>query len=131
MMLKLIIRYSKLLAILWALVILVLCAMPGQYIPSVSFLELLSFDKWVHAAMFFVLFTLIQIHQLNIKNTTRQSIYFLIICVLYGVSLEVMQGLVFSNRSAEWQDIVANTFGCLIAFVFRNRLANLVLNRPL
>lgn len=125
------IKKSLPLAIVWALVILLLCAMPGQYIPSVSILELLSFDKWVHAGMFFVLNALVLIHLSSNGKSDRWSTYFLLLCVLYGVALEVMQGLVFSNRSAEWQDMVANTFGCLMAFAFRKRIDTALLNRTL
>ena len=45
-------NHSYKLTVTWALLIFGLCAMPGRFIPSVSWLELLSFDKWVHAGIF-------------------------------------------------------------------------------
>lgn len=117
-MTRLLLKYALQLAIIWALVILALCSIPGQYIPSVSILELLSFDKWVHAGMFFVLCILIFFYLIQRTAEKRPVTIFLFICIAYGCLLEVMQGTLFSNRSADWHDMVANTFGCLMAFAF-------------
>ena len=122
MMINFVLKYCKSLAIIWALVILGLCSMPGQYIPSVSFLEMLSFDKWVHAGMFFVLCTLIFLY-IKEKTEEKKQIYiFLFICIGYGCLLEVMQGTLFSNRSADWNDIIANSFGCVMAVIFYGKI---------
>ena len=121
-MIKLILKYSLPLAICWALFILALCSIPGQYIPSVSLLEMLSFDKWVHASMFFVLCSLLFIH-FRQKTVSKTQIYLLLgMCILYGGLLEVMQGNLFSNRSADWNDIFANSFGCLMALLLNNKI---------
>ncbi len=121
-MLTFLLKHSKSLAIIWALIILGLCSIPGQFIPSVSLLELLSFDKWVHAGMFFVLCMLILLHLLQGNYSPRTVYVFLLLCVAYGCLLEVMQGTLFSNRSADWHDMVANTFGCLMALLFYRKI---------
>lgn len=41
--------------------------------------------------------------------------------VLYGAALELMQATWFSNRSADWKDIVANSFGCVVALLLHDR----------
>lgn len=126
MVISLLKKYSYTLAILWALVIFGLCSMPGKLIPTISWLELLSFDKWVHAGVFFVLVCLfvvaVSAHQQN-KNLIY--VYFLL-AVLYGGALEVMQATVFSDRSADWLDMIANSFGCLMALLLKNKTAGLV-----
>jgi hypothetical protein len=121
-------HYSKTLSIIWALIILILCAIPGQYIPSVSFLELFSFDKWVHAAIFFILCSLIFIHIHSRRINIKWLWFFFIACVIYGVILEWMQVWAFSNRSADWQDMIANAFGCAMALMFHQKIYKLVLN---
>jgi VanZ family protein len=92
--------------------------MPGQYIPSTDFFELLKFDKWVHAGIFYVLMLLC----LNTIYTNRlNSVYVLIfmaLCISYGGLLEIMQAKLFSNRSADVLDFIANSFGCLAGFAF-------------
>ncbi|MBK6521897.1 MAG: VanZ family protein [Sphingobacteriaceae bacterium] len=121
---KFILKYSLSLSVIWALIILGLCSMPGQHIPSFNFLEMLAFDKWVHAGMFFVLCSLIFFYLLQ-KNSSHNKIYvFFALSILYGCSLEIMQGSLFSNRSADWNDIIANSVGCVFGLMFYRKLFN-------
>jgi len=110
-------KNSLVLLITWWAVIFILCATPGHFIPSVHWLEMLSFDKWVHAGMFLVLIALF--FMVNIKHKQKKALIYLyvVLGVFYGMALEWMQANLFSNRSADWQDIIANTFGCLIALL--------------
>lgn len=110
----------------WAIVIFILCATPGRYIPSVSWLELLSFDKWVHAGVFFVLVSLFGI-AVQAHRQSRNIFYlFFLLSVLYGGALEIMQAKVFSERSADWYDMIANSFGCLMGLLFNGKLNKVV-----
>lgn len=108
--------------IVWLLTIFILCATPGNYIPSVSWLELLSFDKLVHAGMFFILNSLFFLLVFKQDQKTLFLFLYFSLSVAYGVALEWMQANVFTNRSADWQDIVANTIGCTLALLFYNKL---------
>ncbi len=45
-------------------------------------------------------------------------IFIILLCVAYGGLLEIMQATVFSNRSGDWLDFIANSFGCLLGFWF-------------
>jgi VanZ family protein len=109
-------------SIAWALVIFILCATPGRFVPSANWLEMLSFDKWVHAGVFFLLVTLfgiaVRAHQ---QNRTLFYLYF-VLAVVYGGLLEIMQARVFSERSADWYDVIANSFGCLVALFLSARI---------
>ncbi|MBL7935784.1 MAG: VanZ family protein [Bacteroidia bacterium] len=118
-MIKLLLKYSLLAAFLWTLIIFVLCCTPGQYIPTTNWLELLSFDKFVHASIFFVLSCLWLISFLKINKLSNLSIILILLsCVLYGGLLEIMQATVFSHRSGDWLDFIANSFGCLMGLWF-------------
>lgn len=87
---KLLINHTYKLAVLWALIIFGLCSMPGRLIPSVSWLELLSFDKFVHAGVFFTLVTLFSIAvKAHHQNKNLVYLYFFL-SVLYGGALEIM-----------------------------------------
>jgi len=122
---KFILTYSLTLSVIWALVVLVLCAFPGQYIPSIHFLELMSFDKFVHAGVFFVLCAFIFI-TLRKKKLEKCTFIFFFLSVFYGVLLEIMQAYVFSHRSADWMDVIANSTGCLLALIYNNRVYKFV-----
>jgi len=119
-------NHSYKLAIFWALVILELCSMPGHFIPSVSWLELLSFDKWVHAGIFFTLLALLQVAVVSHNQSNKLSYLYFVLSVLYGGSLELMQATLFSERSADWYDVIANSFGCLMALLLKTRIVRLV-----
>ncbi len=124
---KFIYRYSLSICLAWVLIIFLLCATPGQYIPSANWLELLSFDKFVHAFMFFVLATLTFINVIKRQQPQWALIGLFLVCISYGALLELMQATCFSNRSADWKDLVANTFGCVLALLMIKRIRKFVL----
>lgn len=107
---------------LWALIILILCGIPGRDIPHISFLELLSVDKFIHAGIFFVLVLLttrgfmLQTNFMLLQQLAK--IGTLIICIIYGGVLELMQEAVFEERSADVYDFIANSVGCLLGTYF-------------
>ena len=111
-------------ALTWASIIFVLCATPGQYIPSNHWLELLSFDKLVHAGMFFVLTALLFLVAIKYNQTNKLFFIYTIVSISYGALLELMQAYCFNNRSADWKDIIANSFGCLVALLFLKKMKN-------
>ena len=119
---SLIYRNAALFAVLWTLIIFVLCATPGQYIPSANWLELLSFDKFVHASIFFTLTELLFTVAIKYNKKTFDFILYFLFAVCYGASLELMQAYCFSNRSADWKDMVANTFGCVVGALLLKKL---------
>jgi hypothetical protein len=106
-------------AFIWTLVIFGLCSMPGRSIPHISWLELLSFDKFVHASVFFLLQLfymrgfLLQSDYPGLRKHFK--LYAGILCIAYGGALEIMQTLFFSERSGDWMDFTANSFGCVMA----------------
>jgi glycopeptide antibiotics resistance protein len=125
-------KYTKW-AMLWALVILILCGIPGRDIPHISFLEMLSFDKFVHAGIFFVLILLtVRGFLLQTKfdklRRSPKGIAF-VICILYGGSLEIMQGTLFEERSADIFDFIANSFGCLMGLLFYDWIEKKILTK--
>ncbi|WP_161635309.1 VanZ family protein [Aquimarina macrocephali] len=53
------------------------------------------------------------------KNLKQSLIITSVICILYGVLMEVLQALLTTYRSSDWYDVVANTSGTIFAvFVF-------------
>jgi len=118
-MIKLLLKYSLLAAIVWTLIIFILCSTPGHFIPTTNWLELLSFDKFVHASIFFILSCLWLIVGFKSNKLSLINVIFIIlVCISYGGLLEIMQAKVFSERSGDWLDFIANSFGCLIGVWF-------------
>ncbi len=120
-------------ALLWALLILILCGIPGKDIPHISFLELLSFDKFVHAAIFLILILLL-IRGFLVQTTfvlmqEKAKHFSILICITYGGLLEIMQETLFEDRSADVYDFIANSFGCVLGLTTYNYFEKLFLNK--
>lgn len=121
-MINYLIKKSFWLSIVWAIIIFGLCCTPGRFIPNSNWLELLSFDKFVHASIFFILTSLWLMALINIQKTSFLFITLVIIsCISYGGLLEIMQSTIFSQRSGDWYDFIANSFGCIIALLVFQR----------
>jgi glycopeptide antibiotics resistance protein len=103
---------------IWALFIAFLCGLPGKDIPHISFLELLSFDKFVHASVFFVLVMLINKAFRKTPNRKNAMAFALCVSIPYGGILEILQQELFEDRTADLFDFIANSSGCLLAWGF-------------
>jgi glycopeptide antibiotics resistance protein len=102
--------------ILWALIILVACATPGEQLPPSPFLD---FDKLVHLAIFGVFQLLLLrgfLRQQNFPILQKNHVIIsLMMSVGYGLLMEVLQGYVFRNRSFDVFDAAANTLGIILS----------------
>ncbi|WP_159099218.1 VanZ family protein [Aquimarina spinulae] len=67
------------------------------------------------------------------KNLKQSLIITSIICILYGVLMEVLQALLTTYRSSDWYDVVANTSGTIFAVLvfvaFKNRILKFKQNK--
>ena len=101
------------LAIAWAVVIAVLHAIPGSDFPEVSFSDLFQIDKLIHAIIFTIGFYLFAVA--FAEQQKKAFIRYLIVSfIAYGLLLEVLQGLVFVERSADILDWLADTIGVFL-----------------
>jgi len=77
-----------------------------------------------------VFFTLVNLLGIAVtvhhQNKNLFYLYFLF-SVMYGGLLEIMQAKVFSERSADWYDMIANSFGCLMALLLNRKIARWVI----
>lgn len=114
-------------AILWTVVILVLCNMK---MPDTSgsgiFFE--GFDKLVHLGFFFVLTILLFYGRINYQHSYsfRSLTIFKVILITAGIGagIEFLQWKVFTYRSAEWWD-----FGCDMIGVFMGVFSFVLLHK--
>ena len=100
-------------AIVWVVVIAILHAIPGSDFPKFSFSYFFQLDKLIHAVIFMIgvyLFAVALKEQQKIKFLR----YIVISFIAYGLLLEVLQGLVFIERSADILDWLADTIGVFL-----------------
>jgi VanZ family protein len=76
----------------------------------------------VHAGIFFVLSSLWFLYLVKSGHVRGSGIALVMVaCICYGGMLEVLQATVFSQRSGDWADFIANSLGCLLALWFFRR----------
>lgn len=113
-------------AMLWALLIFILCSIPGKDLPHITWLELLSFDKFVHASLFFVQSILLiwgfsKQESISILKLYK-NLFSVFISIIYGGLLELMQQAFFADRTADIYDFIANTFGSILGLIFYKKI---------
>ncbi len=106
-------------SIVWAAFIMVVCAIPSDQVQKVTFVKIPYLDKIIHFILYFV-FALLVISGNNSlrekRNVTVKAILWAAaITLTYGILVELLQHFIFTTRSAEFWDIVANILGFLAA----------------
>jgi glycopeptide antibiotics resistance protein len=113
------------LAILWSVFILILCGFPGNHIPKLTFLQWLKPDKLVHLVIFGIQCWLLiwgfsrQQKYLKLKNNPVMPA--LILTISYGALVEILQSLIFIQRSGDIRDAIANALGALLGWLLYRR----------
>ncbi|MFM8432319.1 MAG: VanZ family protein [Bacteroidota bacterium] len=102
-------------SIAWAVIVLVLCIIPGRNIPEPDFLRWLKADKLAHIFLFGTLSFLLLLDASE-KNGRRPTLLLLTIAVAYGGLIEAIQSLPVVQRDADVRDAVANAIGALIGW---------------
>ncbi|MCB0430579.1 MAG: VanZ family protein [Flavobacteriales bacterium] len=105
-------------ALLWAGVILLLCGIPGDELPDCDLWDLFSFDKATHATIFAIQAASLTVgfkKQYRFFTLRYHAIgYAWLFTLLYGACTELLQWVVFTHRSADWVDMMANGVGATL-----------------
>lgn len=105
-------------AIIYSCLITVLFFIPSQDLPKTQLLEA---DKLVHILVYFILVNLWMLY-LYVSNDyyfEKKWIPILLLSILlYGIIIEIFQGLFTVSRSADILDVVSNLLGSLLGIFF-------------
>lgn len=108
-------------AIAWALFILAACGAPPSTFEELKLEDILGYDKPIHAFLFGTQsYLLIRVLQ-NQKPFPVAIVYACVISAAYGVLIEVLQKFYFEGRSYDYFDMLANTVGCLVVWLWFKR----------
>jgi VanZ family protein len=107
-------RFVLFAAILWTVFITYL-SLAVISVPEVTTRLFKNQDKIVHFTFYFV-FTLLWFGVLKQVNTSKKELLaVVIIAILYGLTMEVCQGIFTNYRNPDVWDVVANGFGSISA----------------
>lgn len=102
---------------IWALLILGLHAIPGTDIQLRDWTVIFHVDKLIHACMFGVLSLSVFVALGKSGSIRKYKAFAILGLILYGVLLELAQGLWFIQRDASVLDMVADFVGVLLGRV--------------
>ena len=104
-------RFS--IAVSWIVMIAILHAIPGRDIASYSWLDFFQLDKLIHAIVFLV--GIFLWHWSYSKQYFEQYRRWVVVGFLcYGILLELLQGYIFLERSADILDFLADAIGVFL-----------------
>ena len=107
--------------IAWTLIILLVCLMPGDNLPSSSFLSFKGSDKLIHTTLYLVLIILVGKGLLKYFNSSYSRNRIIVIAFLYclflGVGIEFIQSVFVAGRGGDVLDVLANAAGASIGVV--------------
>ncbi|POY39278.1 glycine cleavage system protein H [Solitalea longa] len=108
------------LALIWTIVIFILCNMRPSELPKASYF-FRGFDKFVHAVFYFILtFLLARGFYLQSRFPLLKLLpvtFATFICLFYGGLIELIQLKVFTYRSGEWADFIADAIGTVLGII--------------
>jgi len=110
-------RYGPALA--WAIIILILTGLPGNYFPEVkTFWDWLSPDKVVHLGIFgvqaFLIIYGLGQQYLAKKRRYQYMVLVFLLTTLFGLITEVLQSYVFVGRDGNVFDFLADGLGAFL-----------------
>lgn len=74
-------------------------------------------DKMYHLIAYFTL-TFFWLSSYYKKKKLKTTI--VILCIIYGIIIEALQGICTTYRTADFKDIIANALGCIFALLVFN-----------
>ena len=102
-------------ALLWTGIVAYLCLIQSSDIPVINIPNL---DKCIHT-FFHLVFTFVWFlffyKQLKLDSVFKPLLISFLLSFLFGIGIEILQGLITTTRSADVLDGVANLIGALLA----------------
>lgn len=105
-----------LIALFWTVLVTYTCLVQSSDVPVINIRNL---DKYIHVFFHFV-FTFVWFlffrKQFKFRNTFKPLLIAFLLSIVFGIIIEILQGLVTTTRSAEGLDFLANLIGATLAF---------------
>jgi hypothetical protein len=106
--------------IAWFVLVLILICTPGDDIPKMDFLDIISFDKLVHAGLFggLVFWFAFAYYKWPWPEQTKKQVFYKIMlaAIVWGIATELIQKYFVVNRQFDWIDWLADSMGAVAAY---------------
>jgi VanZ family protein len=119
-------------AVLWLIITFILLTLPGSDIPKSDFFDLVYFDKWVHTGMFGLLMILWSYPFIKTENATQKKMLLIsVLIIIYGILMEFVQKYFAVERDFDVFDMIADSIGVLVAWLWLSKRFHSKINKPL
>ena len=112
--------------IIWTLIIVILCCLPGKMLPNESGFRIPNFDKLVHMGFFggfvFLWGLYMTRRSSDAQILLRAFFIFFVIANVFGYSMELAQKYWVPGRDYDLADVIADMVGAGIAYGLCNLL---------
>ena len=108
--------YFFVITILYSIALTVLCLIELNGVIEVN----ISFGDKIFHSLSYIVLTVLWYYTLyyNFKFNKRTAlIYAVVLSVIFGIVIEILQGVVTTYRSSDINDVFANSFGAILAAV--------------
>jgi VanZ family protein len=115
--------YSYWPGLLWTIAIFILLILPGSSFPKNNWFDEIYLDKWIHIFLFacFVILWSLAYKLQSLAQQKARLLKLMFTGILFGVTMEVIQHFWVPSRSFEVKDIMADTAGTFIGWLYCNR----------
>jgi len=101
------------LALIWTTIVTVLCLINSNQLPKPKFEK--NYDKLVHMVFHIgITFLWYLYYKFKSDNAKKALIQAFLFSFVYGILIEIVQGLFTTSRSADILDVAANATGALL-----------------
>jgi VanZ family protein len=108
-------------AALWAILVTVLSLSSVAVIPSVGWADFAGIDKAGHVVFYCIMALWIFYGFFRLSKRYRyMAVWTVMFCACFGISMELLQGIMRAGRQFEYPDIAANVLGALLALMIYN-----------
>ena len=110
-------------AIAWAMLILFACGASPGTLSELRLEDLFGYDKPIHALLFGGQAWLLIKANLKYHKGSRHKVIILwcMVSAVFGGLIELMQKFIFTGRSYDYYDMIANTLGCVIVYFIASK----------
>ncbi len=92
-------------------------------IPKIDLgINIKSGDKYLHALAYFTLSVVWYFALYKKIKKNNFKFYVILLLIAYGIILEALQGGLTNYRTADFFDVMANTFGIILATLFFDKI---------
>ena len=99
------------LAITWTVFVVVASLVSFNSVPKV---KVIGSDKLVHFLFYLIFVVLWSLAKKQTCFKIKYSLLIVVIAIVFGIIIEILQGVLTKTRQADFYDVVANSLGAIV-----------------